>query len=134
RKHGAQWSRIVIWASGLATVVAILGITVGMWMFSPAKRYINSGAPARIPYAGQKRWHSILGLIFGLLACSWAFSGMLSMDPFPRLQGETWDSLGSRMSEALRVSSIHPADFTVGPQEALARLGSDFRAKELEFV
>src|SRR5262249_39147489 len=30
-------------------------------------------------YRGQKRWHTILGLVFGVLACTWAFSGMLSM-------------------------------------------------------
>ncbi len=40
RKHGEQWSQVVIWASGLGTIVAILGITVGVWMYSPSKRYI----------------------------------------------------------------------------------------------
>ena len=39
----------------------------------------------RIPYRGQKRWHTIIGLIFGLGAVTWAFSGMLSMDPLPAL-------------------------------------------------
>ena len=81
-----QWSRIVIWASGLGTAAAILGITLGLWMYSPAKSYRSGGAPASFPYHGQKRWHAILGLLFGIFACTWAFSGMLSMDPFPRLQ------------------------------------------------
>jgi hypothetical protein len=133
RKHASMWARIVIWASGLGTVAALFGIIIGALAYSPSKRFLHKGAPSSLPYTGQKRWHSILGLIFGLLACSWAFSGMLSMDPFPRLQGETWDNTGARLAEALRGGSIQLADFTVGPQVALARLGSDFRAKELEF-
>ena len=84
RKHGAQWSRIVIWSSGIGTGAAILGIVVGVWMYSPSKKYRNAGAPTSIPYRGQKRWHTIFGLVFGLGAATWAFSGMLSMDPFPR--------------------------------------------------
>ena len=61
-----------------------LGIIVGVWMYSPSKKYRNAGSPTSIPYRGQKRWHTIFGLVFGLGAATWAFSGMLSMDPFPR--------------------------------------------------
>ncbi len=132
RKRASVWARIVIWASGLGTVAALFGIIIGVSAYSPSKQYRKEGAPSSLPYTGQKRWHSILGLIFGLLACSWAFSGMLSMDPFPRLQGETWDSTGARLVEALRGGSLHLADFTERPQDALARLGSDFHVKELE--
>jgi hypothetical protein len=132
RKRASVWARIVIWASGLGTIAALFGITIGISVYSRSKRYSHEGAPSSLPYTGQKRWHSILGLIFGLLACSWAFSGMLSMDPFPTWQGETWDSTGARLAEALRSGKLQLADFTEGPREALARLGSDFRVKELE--
>jgi hypothetical protein len=132
RKHSSAWARIVIWASGLGTVAALCGILIGISTYSPSKQYRREGAPSSLPYSGQKRWHAILGLIFGLLACSWAFSGMLSMDPFPRLQGENWDSTGARLAEALRGGSMRLADFTEGPREALARLGRDFRVKELQ--
>jgi hypothetical protein len=132
RKHSSAWARIVIWASGLGTVAALCGILIGISTYSPSKQYRREGAPSSLPYSGQKRWHAILGLIFGLLACSWAFSGMLSMDPFPRLQGENWDSTGARLGEALRGGSLRLADFTEGPREALGRLGRDFRVKELQ--
>jgi hypothetical protein len=124
----------VILASGLGAVAALFGIVIGISVYSPSKQYRKEGAPSSLPYTGQKRWHSMLGLLFGLLACSWAFSGMLSMDPFPRLQGKTWDSTGARLAEALRGGELQLADFTEGPQDALARLGSDFRVKELELV
>ena len=74
---------VVIWSSGIGTVAALLGVVIGVWMYSPSKRYRYAGAPTSIPYRGQKRWHTIFGLIFGLGAATWAFSGMLSMDPFP---------------------------------------------------
>jgi len=66
RKHGPQWSRVVIWSSGIGTVASILGVTIGIWMYSPSKRYRYAGAPTGIPYRGQKRLHTIFGLIFGL--------------------------------------------------------------------
>jgi hypothetical protein len=83
RKYQVQWTQFVIWSSGIGTVGAILGIAVGVWMYSPRKRYSYAGVAARVPYQGQKRWHMVFGLIFGVGAATWAFSGMLSMDPFP---------------------------------------------------
>jgi hypothetical protein len=84
RKHGPEWSKTVIWSSGIGTGAAILGIIVGVWMYSPSKKYRNAGSPTSIPYRGQKRWHTIFGLVFGLGAATRTPSGMLSMDPFPR--------------------------------------------------
>jgi hypothetical protein len=74
RKHQEEWSGFVIWSSGISTVVAGLGIVIGSWMYWPRKS---------VPYQGQKRWHMILGLVFGIAAVTWAFSGMMSMEPFP---------------------------------------------------
>src|SRR5579864_3048479 len=75
RKNGPLWSKVVIWASGIATLAALMGLMVGLTMYSPSRR--NS-----IPYSGPKRLHHLLGLFFGIVACTWAFSGMLSMEPF----------------------------------------------------
>ena len=38
-KARTAWSRFVIWSSGIGTVAAILGIVIGVWMYSPSKRY-----------------------------------------------------------------------------------------------
>jgi hypothetical protein len=134
RAHVGLWSKLVIWVSGLGTVAAIIGIVVGVWVYSPAKRYRHAGLASSIPYSGQKRWHMILGLIFGVLACTWAFSGMLSMDPFPQWQGGK-DETGAIISNALRGDPIQMAAFaTKSPREVLAEVGSDFRVKELSFA
>jgi hypothetical protein len=135
RKRASIWSRIVIWASGLAAAGAVLGIVIGVWMYSPSRRYRYRDTPSSMPYTGQKRWHMILGLAFGPLACTWAFSGMLSMDPFPKLQSGSSDVARFQLAQALRDSSLPLAAFAAGsPRQALLKTGPDFHAKELEFA
>jgi hypothetical protein len=128
RKHQPAWSRFVIWTSGVGTTSAILGLVIGIWMSSPSKRYrYVGGTTTRIPYRGQKRWHTILGLIFGLGAATWAFSGMLSMDPFPleragRPAGARRSGEGGDIAQALR-GRLRLGDFgRRGPREALSQL------------
>jgi len=115
RTNGRLWSRIVIWASGIGAAAALLGLVIGVWVALPSKR---------IPYAGQKRWHTILGLIFGLFACTWAFSGMLSMEPFSFSAGP--QELGGRIQQALRGRHFKSLD------RALADAGPG--AKEIDFM
>jgi hypothetical protein len=136
RKRGERWSRIVIWASGLATAAAMLGITIGLWMYSPSRSYRSAGAPASFPYHGQKRWHAILGLFFGLFACTWAFSGMLSMDPFPQLQEGVSGGPGARLAAALREEPPLEVFAAKPPQAVLAEAENVFGAavKELELT
>jgi len=102
RKHGPEWSRVVVWSSGIGTVAAILGVVVGAWMYSPSRRYRRDGAPSGIPYRGQKRWHMVLGLVFGIATITWAFSGMLSMDPFPIGGGGGGGAESPNIPQALR--------------------------------
>lgn len=135
RKHDRKWSRLVVWASGLGTVTAILGITIGVWMYSPSKRFRDAGTFSSIPYTGPKRWHLILGLLFGPVACTWVFSGMLSVDPFPQLQSGSSHGADVRLAEALRVVPPRLAAFDAKPpREAIRQAGSDFEVKELELT
>jgi hypothetical protein len=132
RKHAPLWSTLVIWLSGLGTGTAILGIIIGISVFSPGRRYRIAGVPVRIPYSGAKRWHAVLGLIFGLAAATWAFSGMLSMGPF-FWQGAGGSRLGAdALSRRLR-GNVRVADFdTRSPREALQLVG--VKVRELELV
>jgi PepSY-associated TM region len=130
RKHQLGWTRVVIWSSGIGTGAAILGIIIGVWMYSPAKRYRFALSASSIPYRGQKRWHMVLGLIFGVGAVTWAFSGMLSMDPFPSARARRGDAGG--LSQALR-GGVPVAALAANPQDALARLAGE-HVKELELT
>src|SRR5262249_4382747 len=136
RKHQVEWSNIVIWTSGVGTLSALLGIVIGVWMYSPSKRYRRGGWATGIAYRGQKRWHMVFGLIFGLGAATWAFSGMLSMDPFPpRTGGESGASrrAGTPLADALRGSVTVDAFSAKAPQEALAQLAPQ-RVRELDLT
>jgi len=136
RKHGPEWSRIVIWSSGVGTIAAILGVAIGLWRYSPSKRYRLRGVPTGIPYSGQKRWHAVLGLVFGVATVTYAFSGMLSMDPFPSLtsgQGAGPRARPPNIRGALR-GRLGPDAFDgKHPREALAQLGTA-AVKELELT
>jgi uncharacterized membrane protein len=131
RRNGPLWSRVVIWLSGLATVVAVLGLVAGLSMYSPSRRYRTGGIQTSIPYAGPKRLHMILGLFFGFLACTWAFSGMLSMDPFPvKIAGED-----PRIPEALNGQPFRFESFAAKhPRDVLAQTGAAITVKVLDFV
>jgi len=136
RIHGQQWSNLVIWLSGIGTVTSLLGILVGIWMYSPRKTYFNAGQASSIPYTGQKRWHTVFGLFFGLMVCTWAFSGMLSMDPFPMNAPSNADNATglARVSNALREDRAEIAIFSgKHPREALRSAGN-YGVKELELT
>jgi uncharacterized membrane protein len=145
RIHQKEWNNFVVWSSGIGTFAGLLGMLVGIWMFSPRKRYRYAGEATRIPYKGQKRWHTILGLFFGLMACTWAFSGMLSMDPFPSNTGgpaggraRQRGGLGltglARIPIALRSARVQMDAFEeIHPRDAL-RAAGNFGVKELELT
>jgi hypothetical protein len=125
----------VIWTSGIGAVVALMGIAIGVWMYSFSKRYQFDGVQTSIPYRGQKRWHTILGLIFGVAAATWAFSGMLSMDPFPTKMGGRGGRAGTNanISGVLR-GRFQIADFEAKhPREAMKQL-ADPKVKEIELT
>jgi hypothetical protein len=135
RRHGLQWTRLVIWSSGLATITALLGVVIGAWMYSPRRQYRRRGLPTSIPYDGQKRWHHALGLIFGVAAVTWAFSGMLSMDPFPLAsrQAQETQRVDSLIATTLR-GPIQLGVFSLLRQRrALAQLNREV-VKELELA
>jgi len=137
------WSNLIIWTSGIGTVMALMGLIVGISLYSPSQRYRLDGAPTGIPYRGQKRLHMILGLFFGIVTCTWAFSGMLSMDPFPvqanrgledgRAGGERASPIG-RIQAVLRAARFEMDDYAAkSPQMALMQLGN-VKVKQLDFT
>ena len=129
--NGSLWTQVVIWLSGAGTVVSILGLVVGVWLYSPAKAYRFPKGRSSIPYSGQKRWHMILGLVFGVFTCTWVFNGLMSMGPF------SWVSDPERpnLERSLRGDRVHVEKFEAeSPAAAIAAAGSKLRVKEMEFV
>jgi uncharacterized iron-regulated membrane protein len=79
RTNQPLWYRIVVWTSALVCVLAVLGLVLAVTQFRRTRPFRLAAA---IPYAGPMRWHYVTGAVFGVFTLTFAFSGMLSMEPF----------------------------------------------------
>jgi hypothetical protein len=82
RLNDAVWRQVVLWLSGLAVVSALIGLVLGVIQFRWSRSFRFSRLTSSIPYAGWMRWHYLTGIVFGVFTVTWAFSGMLSMEPW----------------------------------------------------
>lgn len=114
---------IIIYLSLAGTVLAILGIWVGLlrWRFSGR---FSSGS--RSPYrGGWMRWHHLSGLLFGLITLAWIFSGLMSMNPW-----KIFESQGQRPDPRLLAGgTIETAPWLLTPAQAIAK--ADFAVREV---
>lgn len=138
RKHQPAWFSFVVWSSLFGTITALMGVVIIIWMYSPRKRHRHAGVPTSIPYRGWKRWHAITGLFFGVVTMTWAFSGLLSMGPFPAMNRLTDLTVPARaggpdLAIALRGTGAMPLSAYADrpPRDAIAAV-QGFDAKELE--
>jgi len=111
RQNAPLWRQIVLWTSGAAAVLALIGIILGFTQY-----YTR--------YAGLMRWHYMTGSVFGFFCLTWVFSGLLSMEPFFWASG---GGTGNRISQALRGG---PLDLSRFPKLALP----PGHFKEVEFL
>ena len=109
RQNGRQWFSFVVWSSLIGTIAALMGVVIAVWMYSPRKRYRHAGVPTSIPYKGWKRWHTITGLVFGVVTTTWAFSGLLSMGPFPIMERLTDLTVPSEENGGAAAVDLEPA-------------------------
>lgn len=79
RQNQPLWYRLVVTLATLACVLAALGLALA---FTQWRRKRPLDLKRAIPYRGGMRWHYICGALFGFFALTWAFSGLLSMEPF----------------------------------------------------
>lgn len=117
-----KWrSDIIIYTSLVGTLLALLGVWVGIlrWRFSG--RFASG---SRSPYRnGWMRWHHVSGLIFGAVTLTWVLSGMLSLNPW-----RVFDSPGPKMNQrAFAGVTLEHATFALSPTEAAARAGYPVR-------
>jgi hypothetical protein len=77
------WGSLLQSLSWLALVMAVLGLILGVVRFALKPRYMHRSVLSRTPYQGLMKWHHYAGLIFGLFALTWIFSGLVSMSVIP---------------------------------------------------
>lgn len=79
RQNQTLWYRLVVTLAATACVLAVVGLVLA---FTQWRRTRPLDLKRAIPYRGGMRWHYIGGALFGVFAITWAFSGLLSMEPF----------------------------------------------------
>jgi hypothetical protein len=79
RSNQPVWYRFVVWTSAFVCVLAVLGLALAFTQFKRTRPFRLASA---IPYSGGMRWHYVTGAVFGVFTLTFAFSGLLSMEPF----------------------------------------------------
>jgi hypothetical protein len=95
RANQPVWYWTVVATSALGCLLAILGLILGVVQLDKSKPFRWSTA---IRYRGAMRWHQITGLVFGVFALTWVFSGLLSMEPFDWANAESLEISGDALT------------------------------------
>jgi hypothetical protein len=123
RLNNSLWQSVVLWTSGIGTIVAAMGILLAIVQYSRR--------PPHIRYAGWMRWHYITGAIFGVFTLTWVFSGFLSMEPWD------WASeggLGEGMNEAFSGGPLDLSQFPAIDGPAWTAMLPGKSVKEIEYL
>lgn len=114
-------SDIIIYTSLIGTVLALLGVWVGVLRWRFGGRFASG---SRSPYRNAwMRWHHISGLIFGVVTLTWVLSGMLSLNPW-----RVFESASPKLNQrAFAGLGLEGARFALAPAEALDRAGFPVR-------
>ena len=128
-QRGALWNNLIIYGSVVGCVLCVLGLVIGVYRFSAARRYKRGTSIT--PYVGWLRWHHYAGLLFGVVTFTWTFSGLLTMTPWNLLaQGGPTPA----QVRAIRGDGIALDRFTSAPGAALAEFQKHFQPKEVELL
>jgi hypothetical protein len=89
----------------------------------------NRQGKLAIPYTGWMRWHYISGAVFGLTTLGFAYSGLLSMEPFAWTNAEGLDI----RRDTFTGGALQLAEFPAKDAAAWAALAPGRAIKEVEF-
>lgn len=140
RRQVALWDSVVVWSSALGTLVSLLGVIVGVVFFrwDQFGRWLRSFLPGSnttnskplVPYKGWLNWHTYLGFVFGLVTCTWIFSGMLSMSPMD------WHSYVPSRTASVSLAGGNPPvkSLTRSPEEAVRACNREISTRSLRLL
>jgi hypothetical protein len=137
RTNQPLWYRVVVWTSMAACVLTLLGLILGVTQLRrppPPTLRRTSRRPFRlsaaIPYAGWMRWHYLTGAVFGVFTLTWAFSGLMSMEPW-----EWTNATGLEVRrDAFTGGPVDLAAFGAMDPAAWSRIVEGRAIKEIEYL
>ena len=145
RTQDSRWFFVMTWGSLLGMIATILGLIVALWVTSPKRRYRRAHAPSTLPYSGWKRRHVLLGLVGGVTAITWTFSGLTSLQPFgfekwllertvtEDIDNEEYKRVFNALTSLLVEGPLPLGEYDVRqPAAVIGELG-DFEVKSLDF-
>ena len=99
RADTTLWSATVIGLASVGVIFVALGLVL---MFTQLRWRHWPNLLRAIPYHGLMKWHYMLGIGFGWCVLTWAFSGLLSMEPYSwnRASGMSFDAVAYFRSRA----------------------------------
>jgi len=129
RQNGTVRDQLVKWGSFAGNFVCLSGLIAGIWQFSASRRFRRKGKASFSPYSTWLLWHHYAGLIFGVVACTWIFSGALEESWY---RGPSIDPT----AEQRAITTGGPAKFdrvTLDSlRKGLATIAQSFRPKEAD--
>jgi uncharacterized iron-regulated membrane protein len=117
------WQNVMTWVSALASVLAVLGIVLGVVQLRRSRPHIR--------YSGWMKWHHITGLVFGVLTLTWAFSGLVSMEPW---DWTLHDNVEKQIQTAFNTTPLDLKKFERFDTEAWSKIVGARTLKEVEFT
>ena len=126
RANQPLWYWTVVGASGLGCLLALLGLVLGVTQFHKSTPFRWSSA---VRYQGWMRWHYISGVVFGIFALTWVFSGLLSMEPFDWANADSLEISG----DALTGGPVELEQFPPFAAESWTALLRGRELKEIDF-
>lgn len=120
-------ANIIIYSSLIGCFVVLTGMIVGIMRWRFVGQFKHGG---KTPYrTGFMRWHHLFGLVFGIIAFTWIFSGLMSMNPW-----KIFDSDAPKLNtKAYQVGELNAQSFPLSMQQALVSFQSTgFYPSELE--
>jgi hypothetical protein len=132
RRHTQFWNQTIIWGSLIGSVMCIGGLVIGIWRYGLSPRFRLKRVQSHSPYAGMMKWHHYVGLAFGIFSFTWAFSGAMSLNPFPSLRGSA-TTRAQREAPAGGPISLKPIS-NERLRDAVAAVSRSFIPKELDFL
>ena len=120
--RGPLWNNLIVYGSTVGCVLCILGLVIGVYRFSAARRFKRG--TSMTPYVGWLQWHHYAGLLFGVFTLTWTFSGLLTMTP--------WNLFAQRgpspeQTRAIRGDGVALDRFSSPPVAALGEFQKQFQ-------